>query len=77
MQLNLNIEYNDLVTIVKQLPVSELIKLNSTITHEIVLKKSTRHKDLQKLILKAPTWSDDQYNEYLLSKVHFNKSRLA
>ena len=61
MQLNLNIDYKDLVTIVKQLPVSDLRRLNTTITHEIVLKKHPKRTDLQTMILKASTWTDSQY----------------
>ena len=77
MQLNLNIDYKDLVTIVKQLPVSELKRLNTTITHEIVLKKHHKRTDLQTMILKAPTWTDSQYNDYLSVREHINKSRLG
>ena len=77
MQLNLNIDYKDLVTIVKQLPVSELRRLNTTITHEIVLKKHPKRTDLQTMILKAPTWTDSQYNDYLSVREHINKSRLV
>jgi len=76
MQLNLNIYYKDLVTIVKQLPVSDLRRLNTTINHEIVLKKHTKRTDLQTLILKAPTWTDSQYNDYLSVREHINQSRL-
>ncbi len=77
MHLNLNIEYKDLVTIVKQLPVSDLKKLNSTISHEIVLKKHTNRTGLQSLLLKAPTWTDSQYDDYLATREHINKSRLG
>lgn len=77
MQLNLNIDYKDLVTIVKQLPVSDLRRLNTTINHEIVLKKHTKRTDLQTLILKAPTWTDSQYNDYLSVREHINQSRLV
>ena len=58
MHINLNIAYKDLVSIVKQLPVSELKKLNSTINKEIVEKKQNRRTNLQSLILKSPTWND-------------------
>jgi len=77
MQLNLNIEYKDLVTIVKQLPVSDLRRLNTTINHEIVLKKNTKRTDLQTLILKAPTWTESQYSDYLSVREHINQSRLV
>jgi hypothetical protein len=77
MQLNLNIDYKDLESIVKQLPVSDLRRLNMTISHEIVLKKHSKKTDLQTMILNAPTWTDSQYNDYLSVREHINKSRLA
>jgi hypothetical protein len=58
MNLNLNIDYNDLVAIIKQLPVSDLKMLNNTINQEIVFKKQVEKSDLQKFLLKAPTCSD-------------------
>jgi|GEM_PF-980567 len=76
MQLNLNVDYKDIVTIVKQLPVSELKRLNTAINHEIVSKKHSRRTNLQTLILKAPTWTDSEYNDYLATREHINKSRL-
>ena len=77
MHLNLNIAYNDLVSIVKQLPVSELKRLNTAINNEIVTKKQTKRSTLQSLILKAPTWTDLEYDEYQSIRQHINKSRLA
>jgi hypothetical protein len=77
MHVNLNIAYNDLVTIVKQLPVSELKRLNTTINNEIVTKKQAKTSTLQSLILKAPTWSDVEYDEYQSIRQLINKSRLA
>jgi hypothetical protein len=77
MQLNLNIGLSEIETILKQLAVSDLKKLNTTIRHEIIKKKRSKRINLQNLILKAPTWSDAQYNEYLAVREHLNKSRLA
>jgi hypothetical protein len=77
MQLNLNVDYKDIVTIVKQLPVSELKRLNTAISHEIISKKHSKRTNLQTLILKAPTWTDSQYNDYLATREHINKSRLV
>lgn len=77
MQTNLNVDLRDIETILKQLAVSDLKKLNETIRHEIIFKKRSKRINLQSLILKAPTWSDDQYNKYLAAREHLNNSRLA
>jgi len=77
MHINLNIAYKDLESIVKQLPVSELKKLNSTINKEIIVKKQNSRNDLQSLILNSPTWTDAEYENYQSARNHINKSRLA
>jgi len=76
MHINLNIAYKDLESIVKQLPVSELKKLNSTINKEIILKKQNSSNDLQSLILNSPTWTDTEYENNQSARNHINKSRL-
>jgi hypothetical protein len=77
MNLNLNIDYNDLVAIIKQLPVSDLKMLNNTINQEIVIKKQVEKSDLQTLLLKAPTWTEEEFHEYQKVREHINKSRLG
>lgn len=77
MHSNINIDYKDLETIIKKLPLSELKKLNNTIKNELITKKQTSQIELQKLILNAPTWSDLEYNDYLSARDHINKSRIA
>ena len=76
MHINLNIAYKDLESIVKQLPVSELKKLNSTINKEIIVKKQNSKNDLQSLILNSPTWTDTEYENNQSARNHINKSRL-
>jgi len=77
MHTDLNIDYKDLETIIKKLPLSELKKLNITIKNELVSKKQTSKNDLQSLILNAPTWSDLEYKNYLSARDLINKSRIA
>lgn len=77
MNLNLNIDYKDLVAFIKQLPISDLKILNNTIHHEIEMKKHLKQTDIQTLILNAPTWSEAEYQEYQSVRDHINKSRLA
>lgn len=76
MQIQLNVDFKELENAVKQLTINELKRLNSTINHVIVLKKHPRKTNIQKLILKSPTWTDSQYNDYLSAREQFNKSRL-
>lgn len=64
MNLNLNIDYKDLVAIIKQLPVSDLKMLNNTTHQEIIFKKQVEKSGLQTLLLKAPKWTENEFNEY-------------
>ncbi|HYX05597.1 MAG TPA: hypothetical protein VE912_02565 [Bacteroidales bacterium] len=41
------------------------------------LASENLNKSLQKLIMKAPTWSDEEYNNYNEARGHINKSRIA
>ena len=40
--------------------------------------KTTQEKliNIQELILQSPTWTDEEYNDYLEVKTHINQSRL-
>ncbi|MDD4968684.1 MAG: hypothetical protein PHT07_04560 [Paludibacter sp.] len=69
-----HIDYKDLVSIVKQLPVSKLRKLNNAINKEIDQNKKSKGTDLKTLILNAPTWTDTEYNDYLSARENINKS---
>jgi len=55
MNLNLNINIKDIISIIRQLPITELQKLNNTINFEISSKKTAKKNNIQSLILKAPT----------------------
>jgi len=75
MELKLNIDYNQILGLIHQLPEREIKKLATTLQSEIFLKKSS--KTIQELILKAPTWSDSDFNAFQESRNYINKSRIA
>ena len=76
MHLTLNVDYKELESMVKQLPVSDLKRLNTAINHEIDAKKLSQRSNMQTLTLKAPTWTDSEYSNHLAIRKHSNNSRL-
>lgn len=75
MELRVDLNYNQILRLIRQLPKKEIKKLTNTLQSEITTDKSTR--SLQKLILQAPTWTDSDLNDYSEARIHINKSRIA
>ena len=75
MELRIDVDYNQILRLIHQLPKREIEKLTNTLQTEMVSKKSS--KAIQKMILKAPTWSDSDLNDYNETRNHINKSRTA
>lgn len=75
MELKINLDYNQILRLIYQLPEKEINKLAVTLNAGITQKK--RSQDFPELILKAPTWSDYEFNKYSKARIHFNDSRLA
>ena len=81
MELKVNIGYPQVMELVGQLSNKDLRKLVNHIQSKYVLpvKEQTLKQSrtlIQDLILQAPTWTDDEYNNYLETKQHLNQSRL-
>jgi hypothetical protein len=75
MELRIDIDYNQILRLIHQLPQKEIEKLTNTLQTEIASKKSS--KAIQKMILNAPTWSDSDLNDYNEARNHINKSRIV
>lgn len=75
MELRIDLDYNQILGLIHQLPKREIERLTNTLQSEISLNKSS--KDLREIILKAPTWSDSDLDDYNKARVHINKSRIA
>ncbi len=75
MELRINLDYNQILGLIHQLPVNEIEKLAIALQSEVSSKKQSR--SIQELILKAPTWSDADFKDYQEARNHINKSRIA
>jgi hypothetical protein len=75
MELSVDLNYNQILRLIRQLPKRDIKKLTNTLQYEIAADKTTL--SLQELILQAPTWSDSDTNDYKQARIHINKSRIA
>jgi hypothetical protein len=75
MELNVNINYNQILRLIRQLPKRDIEKLTRTLQSKISAEESA--KSLDQLILQAPTWTDSDFKEYKKARSHINKSRVA
>ncbi len=75
MELRVDINYNQILRLIRQLPKKDIEKLTNTLQSEIDADKST--ESLQKLILQAPTWTDSDLNDHNEARMHINQSRIA
>jgi hypothetical protein len=71
----MKVDYNQILELIHQLPEKEIEKLAITLQSEISSKKTS--ESIQELILKAPTWSDSDLEDYKEARNSINNSRLA
>jgi len=81
MELMVNIGYSQVLDIVSQLPENDMHNLLKHLQSKVDIteKKTVFSKSqtsIQELILQSPTWTDEDYNNYLEVKKHFHQSRL-
>jgi hypothetical protein len=75
MELTMDIKFEQLVEIVNQLPDDMKVKLFDSMN--LKKKTSLSKDDFQKLLLQAPTWSEEQIEDYQNARKHINLSRIA
>ena len=75
MELRIDIDYNQILKLIHQLPKSEIERLTSSLLTELSTPKSS--DAIRELILKAPTWSDSDLNDFNEARTHLNQSRIA
>lgn len=67
MEVRVNIGYDEVLRLVKQLPYKEKRRLSSEIARELRPQKAianTECNELQDFLLKGPVMSDDQFREF-------------
>ncbi len=75
MKTNSNQVIDQIIGLVNQLSAKEKEKLLNQIISG-ANKQGSQHK-VKSLILEAPIWSDDDYEDFKEAREHFNSSRLV
>ena len=73
MQIQMNIGFDELVMVAKRLPPKQWTMLKEAVEEN--LKTSTSSKELEKLLLSAPTFSKKQINEIKKTRKQIEKWR--
>lgn len=73
MELRVDIGFDQLVHMVKQLPPKQLDQLLSEVSKPS--QAATKNKDLKKLLLSGPTFSEDQIQTIKKTREAINKWR--
>ncbi len=77
MEVKLDLNFDQVIELIKQLPASQLAKLKMELSDSFLKKKSK--KDLSKLqdfLLNAPVMSDEQFEVYQKRRKELSKWRI-
>ncbi len=76
MELTVNIGYEQLLYLIKQLPANQISKLKTDLNdNSIVPKSKAEISDFQKFLLQGPVMSKEQYDTFLENRKHYNQWR--
>jgi hypothetical protein len=75
MELNINLNYNQILKLIYQLPESEIKRLAQTLQTKILTKR--KMNSIQELLLEGPTWTESDIEDYQNARNLINKSRIA
>jgi hypothetical protein len=62
MELNINLNYNQILKLIYQLPESEIKRLAKTLQTDVLTKKKIN--SIQELLLDGPTWTESDIEDY-------------
>jgi uncharacterized protein with NAD-binding domain and iron-sulfur cluster len=75
MELRLNIQYQELLSLIQQLPDKQVLQLKQDLNNILEKKQEKPATDFQKMLLEAPIMDDEEYETYLENRKHFNQWR--
>jgi len=77
MELTLNINYEQIVNLIRQLPSNQIAKITREFSESYISEKAkTEISDFQKFILSGPIMSDEQHSSFKQQRQHFNTWRI-
>ena len=76
MQLTVDIQYEQLINIIRHLPANQLARIKSDLENTVAVNKvETGKTDFQEFLLKGPVMSDVQYSAFKENRKAFNQWR--
>lgn len=76
MELKINIGYNQVINLIKQLPASQIAKLKAELNDKFLEKKSkTEISEFQKFLLSGPIMTEKQHLVFKENRKQFNRWR--
>jgi len=72
MKISLELKFEQLLQFVRQLPVSEKKQLIEAVKRD--LEREAEPNELQKLLLQGPTWSEEEYQNFLDARRQINQT---
>ena len=76
MELKLNIGYQELIELIKQLPANQIRKLKADLASIVTDNDMEKDRsDFQEFLLEGPVMEDDQYQDFLFNRKYFNTWR--
>lgn len=75
MELKVDINYSQILKLIKQLPEKEIKKLAEILQSNVNASKA--EESLHKIILDAPTWTEADFESYKDVRANLNKSRIT
>ena len=71
MKISLELKFDQLLQFVRQLSLQEKKQLLEVVKNEVAQEE--KPSELQQLLLKGPTWSEEEYKRFLISREQLNK----
>ena len=76
MELKLNIDYNQLLNLIKQLPATQIVKLKTELNKKYSKEKPKKaSSDFRKFLLNGPVMSDKQYSTFVENRERLDQWR--
>ncbi|MBI5218113.1 MAG: hypothetical protein HY958_04205 [Bacteroidia bacterium] len=65
MELTVNLGFEQIIGLVRQLPANQIVKLKAELDDKYIIAKSeTEITEFQEFLLRGPVMTDEQYNDF-------------
>ncbi|TLU99104.1 hypothetical protein [Dyadobacter luticola] len=73
MELTINVEYEQILKLAKQLPAAKIIQLKSDLNTDFIENKAEKEiSDFQRFLLSGPVMTDDQLKDFKQNRESWN-----